>query len=151
MNSSQTLTDQINVLLVEDEISVRNVIRRILQEQGYAISEAADGEEGAHLAENWQGPMHLLITDLFLPRVSGFDLARQVLMQHRQTKVLYLSGYSEDLIIGQEIVGPHSAFLQKPFALPVFIQKIRSLLNLAQSGDTWKLPSLHGHDIMNSE
>ena len=121
-------TGPINVLVVEDEAMVRNLIHRILQDQGFAIHEAVDGEAAVQLADQWQGPLHLLITDLLLPKISGSDVAEHVHTRHSETKVLFLSGYSEDLIIAREILGPRSAFLQKPFGPTLLLGKVRSLL-----------------------
>lgn len=121
-----------NILVVDDEAMVRQLIHRILNEQGYTLHQAVDGEEAMHFASQWPGPLHLLITDFLLPKISGSDLAQHVCAQHQETKVLFLSGYSEDLIIAREILGPRSAFLQKPFGPTLLLGKVRGLLASAE-------------------
>jgi two-component system cell cycle sensor histidine kinase/response regulator CckA len=128
MSTEPVLTDQIAILLVEDEGDVRRMMHYLLEGQGYAIHEATDGEQGVLFANQWRAPLHLLITDLLLPKVSGSDLAQHVRAQHPETKILFLSGYGEDFITGREILGPRSAFMQKPFAPTLFVSKVRSLL-----------------------
>lgn len=121
--------EQKNVLLVEDDSMVRQFIRRTLLDQvRITLLEAADGEEGLTLAQQWPGPLHLLITDLDLPKIAGPELAQRIVAARRETKVLFLSGYSEDLIIGRGILGPRSAFMQKPFDMTLLADKIRDLL-----------------------
>lgn len=127
MSTDPRPPDQTNILLVEDEAMVRNLIHRILQDQGYSIHEAVDGEEAVHFSEHWPGPLHLLITDLLLPKISGGDVAQHVLATHPATKILFLSGYSQDMIVAREILGPNSAFLQKPFGPTMLVNKIRDL------------------------
>ncbi|MCI0377403.1 MAG: response regulator [Gemmataceae bacterium] len=117
------------ILLVEDEAMVRSIFRRILQESGYCILEAANGMEALTLAEQFSHTIHVLVTDLAMPLLNGLDLARQLSDSHPEAKVLFLSGYSDGTIPGFEPLERAHAFLQKPFKADALVQKVRELLN----------------------
>ncbi|MCI0737562.1 MAG: response regulator, partial [Gemmataceae bacterium] len=117
------------ILLVEDEAMVRSIFRRILQESGYCILEAANGMEALTLAEQFSHTIHVLVTDLAMPMLNGLDLARQLTDSHPEAKVLFLSGYSDGTIPGFEPLERAHAFLQKPFKADALVQKVRELLN----------------------
>ena len=86
------------VLLVEDESQVRELHVTMLRTLGYQVLEAADGEEAFHLAANTTGPIHILVTDVIMPELSGHDLARRVSELRPGIKVLFMSGYTDDAI-----------------------------------------------------
>ena len=116
------------VLLVEDEESVRQLVRETLAAKGYRVMEADNGEAGLRLAEGHAGTIHLLITDVVMPGMSGRELAQRVTATRPETKVLFLSGYTEDAIIHEGVLEPGTAFLQKPFTLLVLSRKVREVL-----------------------
>ena len=116
------------VLLVEDEESVRELVRETLRSKGYTVMEANDGVAGLKTAESYEGPIDILITDVVMPGMSGRELAQRVSASRPQIKVLYLSGYTEDAIIHEGAQEPSAAFLQKPFTLHVLARKVRELL-----------------------
>lgn len=116
------------VLLVEDEESVRELVRETLRSKGYTVMEANDGLAGMKAAETYEGTIDILITDVVMPGMSGRELAQRVSAARPQIKVLYLSGYTEDAIIHEGALEPGTAFLQKPFTLHVLARKVREVL-----------------------
>jgi PAS domain S-box-containing protein len=117
------------VLLVEDEESVRQLVRETLAARGYQVLEADDGEKALKIAASHAGPIHMLVTDVVMPGMSGRELAKHLGQTHPQTKVLYLSGYTEDAIVHQGVLDSGTAFLQKPFTLQMLSRKVREVLN----------------------
>jgi two-component system, cell cycle sensor histidine kinase and response regulator CckA len=116
------------VLLVEDEESVRQLVQETLESKGYHVLEAEHGQAGLDAAGAYQGPIHLLITDVVMPGMSGRELAQRLVKSRPQTKVLYLSGYTEDAIVSEGTIEKGMAFLQKPFTLHNLSRKVREVL-----------------------
>jgi two-component system, cell cycle sensor histidine kinase and response regulator CckA len=116
------------ILLVEDEESVRELVRLTLTARGYKVLEAENGEAGLRVAEGCKQPIDILITDVVMPGMGGRELARTLLSLRPGISVLYLSGYTEDAVITQGAAGPASAFLQKPFTLQNLAKKVREVL-----------------------
>ncbi len=118
------------VLLVEDESSVRDLANRLLRQQGYRVLEAAHGEEALRLAQDSAGQkIHLLLTDVVLPQMSGKELADQLKTFRPDLKVLYMSGYTDFTVVHQGALTPGTHFLQKPFSLETLSQKVREALD----------------------
>jgi two-component system, cell cycle sensor histidine kinase and response regulator CckA len=116
------------VLLVEDEESVRELVRETLKSKGYKVVEASDGLAGLSVAEAYEETIDILITDVVMPGMSGRELAKRVTAARPEIKVLYLSGYTEDAIIHEGVLEAGTAFLQKPFTLHVLARKVREVL-----------------------
>jgi two-component system cell cycle sensor histidine kinase/response regulator CckA len=116
------------VLLVEDEESVRELVRETLKTRGYKVIEASDGIAGLRVSEEHQGNIEILITDVVMPGMSGRELAKRVAAARPNIRVLYLSGYTEDAIIHEGALEPGTGFLQKPFTLQVLARKVREVL-----------------------
>src|SRR6202041_2356534 len=116
------------VLLVEDEESVRELVRLTLVSRGYKVIEAENGECGLHAAEMCKDHIDILITDVVMPGIGGRELAKNLLSIRPDISVLYLSGYTEDAVITQGALGPNIAFLQKPFTLQNLARKVREVL-----------------------
>jgi PAS domain S-box-containing protein len=112
------------VLLVEDEESVRQLVRETLEARGYVVVEAENGESAIAQAARQQAPIDMLITDIVMPGMSGRELARTLCSSHPNTKILYLSGYTEDMLV-EDGIDPNAAFLQKPFTLQALLRKVR--------------------------
>jgi PAS domain S-box-containing protein len=119
------------LLLAEDEEVVRTIIRTILGSNGYQVMEARDGREALEIAERHQGPIDLLLTDVIMPEISGKDLASCIVKKHPETKVLYMSGYTENAIVHHGVLDAGTAFLQKPFRVDALAQKVREVLDTA--------------------
>jgi two-component system cell cycle sensor histidine kinase/response regulator CckA len=117
------------VLLVEDEEGVRALSRHILQSCGYTLLEAHDGVEAVRVAERHRGRIDLLLTDVVMPRMSGREVAERVTGLHPETKVLFLSGYTDDAVVRHGILEAEVAFLQKPFLPTSLAAKVRAVLD----------------------
>jgi PAS domain S-box-containing protein len=111
------------ILLVEDEELVRVMIRDSLTEAGYGVIEASQGDHAMRLLEQHKGPLHLLLTDVIMPRMSGAELAQRLAPAWPDTKVLYISGYPR-----QELA-PSANFLKKPFTPDELIREVRRILD----------------------
>ena len=116
------------VLLVEDEESVRELVRLTLAARGYKVLEAENGECGLRVSESFKENIDILITDVVMPGIGGRELAKKLLALRPGISVLYLSGYTEDAVITQGAPGPSTAFLQKPFTLQNLAKKVREVL-----------------------
>ncbi|MBZ5656107.1 MAG: PAS domain S-box protein [Acidobacteriia bacterium] len=117
------------ILLVEDEESVRELVRETLALRGYKVLEAENGEDGLRVAQNCKEHIDILITDVVMPGMGGRELAKKLLLVRPGINVLYLSGYTEDAVVHQGTLGPATAFLQKPFTLQSLTKKVRDILN----------------------
>jgi signal transduction histidine kinase len=118
------------ILLVEDEDLVRRLAVKILEEFGYTVITAANGEEGLRLCKEFDGPIDLLISDVVMPQMSGRQLAEHVSVLRPETKVLFMSGYTDDAIVRHGILEENMAFIQKPFLPDALARKARELLDL---------------------
>jgi two-component system cell cycle sensor histidine kinase/response regulator CckA len=117
------------VLLVEDEEAVRSLTCLILQQGGYRVLEASNGEEALRAAEGFHEPIDLLVTDVVMPGLGGRELAERLLLLHAEMKVLYLSGYTDDAVVRNGVLQEQVHFLQKPFSPAAFSQKVREVLD----------------------
>ena len=119
------------VLLVEDAAAVRAVTKQVLERQGYVVLEAPDGEAALRLAQQHRGPIHLLLTDVVMPRVSGRELAERLTQVRPDMRVLYASGYTDDSVVRHGILELGTAYLQKPFSPESLARKVRNVLDAA--------------------
>lgn len=117
------------ILLVEDGEIVRAMLVEVLQSQGYRVLEAMNGEEALDIASKHHRPIHLLITDLVMPKLGGRELADRLLLLRSNLRVLYMSGYSDDEVTRYGAIGTHAAFLQKPFRPELLLSKVRQVLD----------------------
>ena len=118
------------VLLVEDEPSVRNLAHRLLNQQGYKVLEATNGEEALRVFHGHMGvKIHLLLTDVVMPQMGGKELADQLKILQPDVKVLYTSGYTDNAIVHHGVLDPGTHFLQKPFSPKTLSHKVREVLD----------------------
>jgi hypothetical protein len=116
------------ILVVEDDDMVRSLVRETLERHGYKVLDAPGPMEARQVAENYRSAIHLLITDVVLPKVSGRELAVQMVRARPAMKVLYMSGYTDSAIVNIGILTKEVAFLQKPFTPAALIDKVRDVL-----------------------
>lgn len=116
------------ILLVEDEDSVRQLVRDTLASKGYHVLEGDNGEAGMAAAAAHRGRIDLVITDVVMPGMGGREMIKQLGETRPETKVLYLSGYTEDAIMSDGSIETGTAFLQKPFTLQSLSRKVREVL-----------------------
>jgi PAS domain S-box-containing protein len=121
------------VLLVEDEDAVRALAREVLRRQGYVVLEARHGLDALRVAERHQDPIHLMVTDVVMPHMSGRDLARRLGDVRPNMKVLFMSGYTDHAVVHRDLT-PGSAFLQKPFTPESLARKVRNVLDEKTTG-----------------
>ena len=117
------------VLLVEDELNVRSLARRMLESEGYKVLEAPGGMEALLMVSQHKGSIHLLLTDVVMPAMSGRELAEQLAKRHPEMRILYMSGYTDDTVVRHGVLESGVAFLQKPFAPEVLARKVREVLD----------------------
>jgi PAS domain S-box-containing protein len=118
------------ILLVEDDDVVRGLASRTLTENGYSVLEAANGEEATRVCQRRGGPIQLLLTDVVLPGgMSGRDIAERVAALRPETKVLYMSGYTDNAIVHHGVMEPGIAFIGKPFTPAALLHKLRRVLD----------------------
>jgi two-component system cell cycle sensor histidine kinase/response regulator CckA len=116
------------ILLVEDHDAVRKIARDILERCGYLVLEAAYGDDALRVAREHQGPIHLLLTDVIMPGMNGPQLAEHITAARKETKVLFMSGYTDDVIIQRGGLPAGILMLDKPFTSELFMQKVRQAL-----------------------
>ncbi len=117
------------ILLVEDDDQVRAVARRILLRSGYVVLDVASGEAALALVEQHPGAIDLLIADVVMPRMNGLQLADRLRAVRPALRVLYMSGYTENVVLCHEILEPGFAFLQKPMTPTSLVRKVREVLD----------------------
>ena len=119
-----------SILVVEDDILVRSFILRIMREQGYRVLEASNGEEAMLLAEQQKdGPIHLVITDMVMPRLGGRELSDRLKGRWPKMRVIFTSGYTENMSLHQGMLQSGEGFLQKPFSPMALANKMREVLD----------------------
>ena len=117
------------ILLVEDEDRVRAVAVGILRKRSYHVLEARNGGEALLLCESHKGEIHLLLTDVVMPKMSGPELAKRLVKERPAMKVLCMSGYTDDAVVRHGALEAGIAFLQKPFTPVTLAAKVRSVLD----------------------
>jgi PAS domain S-box-containing protein len=117
------------VLLVEDETVVRGLSRRALQAAGYVVLEAASPREAMRIAERHDGTIHLIVSDVVMPELSGPALVQRLVARHSQARVLFMSGYTHDVLAPHHFADRNVAFLPKPFTPAILVKKVREVLD----------------------
>lgn len=116
------------VLMVEDDEQARLLTKTILEQQGYTVLTAETGSQALQVLEGYEGPLDLLLTDVILPGINGRELAAEVCKQYPGLKVLYMSGYTDDVIVHHGVLEPGINFIQKPFTFNALAAKVREVL-----------------------
>jgi len=129
-----TVTGTETILLAEDDAVLRPLARGLLEKLGYKVLDGADAEEALEAARQYTEVIHLLLTDVVMPGASGRELARQLEKTRPATKVLYVSGYTDDAIVHHGMLEPGLNFLQKPFTPAALARKVREVLEKLDRG-----------------
>jgi two-component system cell cycle sensor histidine kinase/response regulator CckA len=116
------------ILLVEDQEAVRESAAEYLAENGYTVLKASVGSEALEIAKRRKQPIHLLLTDVVMPQMSGRELSEKITRIHPETKVIFMSGYSNNLLSNQQVLDPKHELVQKPFRLTTLGRRIREIL-----------------------
>jgi CheY-like chemotaxis protein len=117
------------VLLVEDGEALREVLQRVLEELGYQVYVASDGEEALEVSATLDGPIHILVTDVVMPNLGGRELALELWKTRPDTRVLFMSGYTEDAILHQGLRKTTVGFIGKPFRPDFLASRVREMLD----------------------
>ena len=117
------------VLLVEDEPAVRGLAERVLREEGYHVLEAHDGVEALEIAGAYEDDIHLLFTDVVMPRINVIDLVRKLRFSRPEIKVVYSSGYTDEIVLKQGTANSEIEFLEKPYSPATLREKVRRALD----------------------
>jgi two-component system cell cycle sensor histidine kinase/response regulator CckA len=116
------------VLVVEDEDGVRELVRTILEQHGHPALTARHGRDALQIAERYERPIHLLVTDVVMPEMGGGELVERLTIKRPDLKVLYISGYTNDEVVRRGVRGSSASFLHKPFTSDELMQRVREVL-----------------------
>jgi two-component system, cell cycle sensor histidine kinase and response regulator CckA len=120
------------VVVVEDEAAVREITTRILRGAGFKVLVACDGAEALLECEKYQGIIHLLLTDMVMPQMSGIQLAERLVKARPGLRVLYMSGYTDNALGHQNVLEGGTRFIEKPFTSVELTRKVRDVLDAAR-------------------
>ena len=116
------------ILLVEDSDVVRDVVARMLEDGGLTVLRASGGEEALALARGADAPIDLLLTDIVMPKVSGVELADRMERERPGMRILFMTGYAEEVVVSEGILGKHRECIGKPFTQEQITKRVRELL-----------------------
>ncbi|MFW6087050.1 MAG: ATP-binding protein, partial [Myxococcota bacterium] len=131
--SVATVRGSETVLLVEDDSQVRGVVRSVLAHNGYHVLEAQDGGEALLLCERYDGAIHVVVTDVVMPQMSGVELAGRLVSSRGDMKVLYMSGYTDDAMTQHRTLVPGTPLLEKPITPESLLHRLRQVLDAPPS------------------
>jgi CheY-like chemotaxis protein len=117
------------ILLVEDEASLRELVRECLEASGYKVLEASHGTAALEVSESHPGRIDLLMTDVVMPGMSGRELAQRLRASRPESRTVYMSGYTEDAVVLHGVLAEDMAFLQKPFTAEELARRVREVLD----------------------
>jgi PAS domain S-box-containing protein len=121
------------LLLIEDEPLVRELAHEILSGQGYRVLDASSGPEAIRICESHPEPIQLVVTDVIMPGINGREVYERMAQLRPGLKVLYMSGYTQSAIVHRGVLEPGTAFVQKPFTIPAFLERVREVLDTSRS------------------
>jgi len=118
------------ILVVEDEEDVRKAVLDVLKKQGYSVLEADNEEDALLICQQYKDTIHLMVTDVVMPRISGPELAKLLVVIHPEMKVLYMSGYTDDAIVHHGVLDKGVNYIQKPFTFDGLARKVQEVLDV---------------------
>jgi len=127
--AAESLTGSEAILVVEDNEMVRDLVQTIFQRHGYSVLTAQDGEEAIKVSKEHDGPIHLMVTDVVMPNMSGKELAERLNALRPDMKVLYMSGYTDNAIVHHGVLAQEMLFIQKPFTPESLARKVREVID----------------------
>ncbi|MBE9547619.1 MAG: response regulator, partial [Proteobacteria bacterium] len=116
------------VLIVEDDDGLRKLAQAVLHQHGYRVLDAENGEDALRVSKEHEGPIHLLLTDMIMPKMGGKKLAERLQPLYPRMKVIYMSGYTDNTIVRHGVLAPKLNFIQKPFTPEALARKVRKAL-----------------------
>jgi len=127
--TAEVPTGSETLLVVEDDEQVLELMKEVLGELGYNVLAAADGEEALDICNRYEGDIHLLLTDVVLPKLNGPQVAVEFVNKRPESKIVYVSGYSEKGVIENGLIDSGSEVFQKPFTASSLAHKVREVLD----------------------
>ncbi len=127
--SEEDLRGTETILVVDDEAEVRSLVSEMLRFYGYKVMEAPNAGNALMIFEKYKDTIDIVLTDVVMPQMSGIDFAQKLMPNYPGTKVLFMSGYTDNVIIQQELLDKNKNFIQKPFNTKALIQKVREILD----------------------
>jgi CheY-like chemotaxis protein len=128
VETSSTVADKERILVVDDNVAVRGVAKSILERLGYIVTIAGDGYEALELLKSAEKRPRLLLTDVFLPGMTGPELYREVATLYPEIRAVFMSGYSPDAVGPHVLLGPDFTFLEKPYNATTLASRIKEAL-----------------------
>jgi PAS domain S-box-containing protein len=122
------------ILLVEDDEVIRKLVYMILLEHGYTVLVTCNGSEALEISEQHPDPIHLMLTDVVMPQLTVRELTESLARMRPETRVLYVSGYTDDAIVHHGVLGEGMNFMPKPFTVDALLRKVREVLDKPQAG-----------------
>ena len=125
----ETSLQAVRILIVEDELSVRLLTRRVLETLGYKVLEASDGDSALELWSNAYKEIDLVLTDVLMPGIHGPELVKRIKERQPEIKTLYMSGHADDALLHHGVLEGGLAFLEKPFTRDELTSRVREVLD----------------------
>jgi two-component system, cell cycle sensor histidine kinase and response regulator CckA len=129
VESTASLRGSETILLAEDEAIVREITLKVLQDYGYNVLAAANGDAALLIGEHFSGPIQLLLSDVVMPKMGGHELADRLMPLRPEMKVLYMSGYTDSAIVHQGVLNEGIQYVQKPFTPASLVRRVREVLD----------------------
>lgn len=126
--SKDGLTGSETILVVEDDESLQRLTSRVLEYYGYRVLKAPNGDEALKVSQEHEGPIHLILTDVIMPGMNVREMAEQIQSRRKESKVLYMSGYTDETISWYGVLEPGIHFLEKPYTPERLARKVREVL-----------------------
>jgi DNA-binding NtrC family response regulator len=127
--STKTTAGVETILLAEDDVALRALMRRVLQQAGYTVLESQDVMDAIAIAQSHREPIHLFLTDIVMPIMNGPNLAQLVLAHQPSMRVLYISGFPHTVVLGSAATSQRVSFLSKPFSPDTLVNAVRQALD----------------------